>query len=185
VPDEHSLIEIFREDGASTQQYGEGRFLVTDLDNYAMPIIRYLNGDAGKLSPPSGAYPFTRIERLDGRCNSLLLTDTGELISGVISTRVFRSTTTVERFQIIQEEPLRINIRILPKTKLADTDRELILELFSRYLGSRMKIIIETVSDLPVPVSGKSVFVINRCLESSFGFSQKTSSSSWRAVDGG
>ena len=39
---------------------GEGQFLITDLDNYAMPIIRYANGDAGKISDHGECgFPFT------------------------------------------------------------------------------------------------------------------------------
>ena len=164
IPEEHSFIEILGPDGLG-QEYGEGRFAVTDLDNYAMPIVRYVNGDAGKGCPAFGNYPFSRIERLDGRYNSLLMTDTGELISGVIGTHVFRHTTTVERYQIIQEEPLRVRIIIVPKGQFSDNDRALILSLFSQYLGNKVKISVETNQDIPVPPSGKSVFVINRCLE--------------------
>ena len=162
VPDEHAVIEVMTND--SSYFYGDGRFLITDLDNYAMPIIRYLNGDAGKVSPPDGGYPFNRIERLDGRFNSLLMTDSGDLISGVIGTHVFRHTVSVKRYQIVQEEPLRVVIKIVPEVEITEGDRELILEQFSRHLGSKMKITIQIVHDLPVPPSGKSIFVINHCL---------------------
>ena len=163
IPEEHGLIEVSHGDEAA-RLYGEGRFLVTDLDNYAMPILRYANGDAGKISPANGHCPFSRIERLDGRYNSLLMTDSGDLISGVIGTHVFRHTLSVQAYRIIQEEPLRIVIKIVPKNDLSEADQRLILNLFSKHLGSKMKITIETVPELPTPPSGKSVFVINRCL---------------------
>jgi phenylacetate-CoA ligase len=172
IPEEHALIEIINHDN-STNLQGDGRFLITDLDNYAMPIIRYLNGYAGKISSPSKHYPFSRIERLDGRYNSLLLTDKGELISGVIGTHVFRHTLSVKRYQIIQENPLQVVIKIVPKGDVSETDKQLILDLFSRHLGSKMNISIQTVSDLPAPPSGKSVFVINRCLDHSFSVSSQ------------
>lgn len=164
IPEEHALIEVSQSEGA-TQFSGEGRFLVTDLDNYAMPIIRYANGDAGKISPSNGHFPFSRIERLDGRYNSLLMTDTGDLISGVIGTHVFRHTTSVQSYRIIQEEPLRVVIKVVPKDDLNEGDARLILNLFTKHLGNKMKVTIEKVPHLPVPPSGKSVFVINRCLQ--------------------
>jgi phenylacetate-CoA ligase len=164
IPEEHALIEVAQADGG-THLYGEGTFLVTDLDSYAMPIIRYANGDAGKISPSNGHRPFSRIERLDGRYNSLLMTDKGDLISGVIGTHVFRLTSSVETYRIIQEEPLRLVIKIVPRTELSERDQHLILDLYSKYLGNRMKITIEIVPNLPPPPSGKSVFVINRCLQ--------------------
>lgn len=168
IPEEHALIEVADKAGTSTP-YGEGQFLITDLDNYAMPILRYLNGDAGKIVPPSSAYPFSRIERLDGRYNSLLLTDTGDLISGVIGTHIFRSTVSVAKYQIIQVEPLLLVIKIVPRESLAESDRTLITSRFSEYLGKAMKIKIEVVPDLASSASGKSVFVINHCLPSPTG----------------
>ena len=166
IPEEHALIEVMRGDG-TTELYGEGKFLVTDLDNYAMPIIRYVNGDAGKISGPAGQFPFARIERLDGRSNNLLMTENGDLISGVVGVSVFRFTTSVKSYRIIQEEPLRINIKVVPKdSSLSENDEQLVLQLLRKYLGNKMQITIEPVPSLPLPPSGKSVFIINRCLES-------------------
>jgi phenylacetate-CoA ligase len=165
VPEEHALIEVTQPDG-STRLCGEGRFLLTDLDNYAMPMIRYLNGDAGRIARSNGKFPYSRIERLDGRYNSLLMTDRGDLISGVIGTHVFRLTSSVKSYRIIQEEPLRLTIRMVPKgEELSQEDERLVLGLFSKYLGSKMKISMEKVASLPVPPSGKSVFVVNHCLQ--------------------
>jgi len=166
VPEEHVLIEILRSDG-SLAEHGDGRFVVTDLDNYAMPIIRYLNGDAGKLVPPQNSSPCKEIERLDGRFNSFLMTDSGELVSGVIGTHIFRHTVSVKRYQVIQEEPRRLVIKVIPKNEFSEHDSQLLRQLFSKYLGGGIKLEIELVSDLPLPPSGKSVFVINRCLEDS------------------
>jgi phenylacetate-CoA ligase len=150
----------------STQLYGDGRFLLTDLDNYAMPIVRYANGDAGKVSPPKGRFPYSRIERLDGRYNSLLMTDSGDLISGVIGTHVFRLTSSVKTYRIIQEEPLRITVKMVPKNgKVSENDERLVVDLFAKYLGKGITIRLEKVQELPIPPSGKSVFVVNHCLQ--------------------
>jgi phenylacetate-CoA ligase len=165
VPEEHALIEVMQGNNGPTRLYGDGRFLVTDLDNYAMPIIRYANGDAGKISGPDGHFPYSRIERLDGRYNSLLMTDTGDLISGVIGTHIFRLTSSVQSYRIIQEEPLKVVIKVVPRNDLSEDDRNLIHRLFTKYLGHQMAITIEKVPNLPTPTSGKSVFVMNHCLQ--------------------
>ena len=164
IPEEHSYIEVDAKDGEG-EAYGDGRFLVTDLDNYAMPIIRYANGDAGQIAAATGSLPYSRIQRLDGRYNSFLMNDDGELISGVLGTHVFRHTVSVQNYRIVQEEPLRIVVQIVPKGELSENERHLIHKLLGQHLGPKMKITIEKVSDLPVPPSGKSVFVVNRCLQ--------------------
>lgn len=164
VPDEHVIIEVMLRDGSAALS-GDGRFILTDLDNYAMPLIRYMNGDAGKVSVCSdGQSPFTRIERLDGRFNSFLMTDSGDLISGAMGPHIFRLFPAVNNYQIVQEDPMTIVIRIVPKEEFSENDKQSLIGLFGKHLGSRMKIIIETVQSIAVPPSGKSVFVINRCL---------------------
>jgi len=163
IPEEHVFIEIMERQG-QTRLFGDGGFVITDLDNYAMPLIRYVNGDAGKISAPDGHFPFSRIERLDGRYNSFLMKDTGELISGVIGTHVFRLFPSVQIYRIIQEEPLRLVIKIVPRSDFSEEDEDRISSLFGKYLGSRMKITIEKVRSLPIPPSGKSVFVVNHCI---------------------
>jgi phenylacetate-coenzyme A ligase PaaK-like adenylate-forming protein len=44
--DEHVVMEVEDETGHAAFER-EGAFLITDLDNHAMPFIRYRNGDAG------------------------------------------------------------------------------------------------------------------------------------------
>ncbi len=164
IPGEHVIIEVLQKDGSS-QLSGDGGFVITDLDNYAMPIIRYVNGDAGKVSDAhDSSLPFNRIERLDGRYNSLLMTDTGDLISGAIGPHIFRHVPSVRTYRIIQETPLDIVINIVPEVSYSMKDENLILDLFAKHLGRKIKIVIKRVTHIEVPPSGKSVFVINRCL---------------------
>jgi phenylacetate-CoA ligase len=164
IPEEHVIIEVLQKDG-SLQLSGDGGFVITDLDNYAMPIIRYVNGDAGKVSDAHGSnLPFSRIERLDGRYNSFLLTDTGDLISGVIGTHIFRHVPSVRTYRIIQEAPLDVTINIVPEASYSEKDENLIVDLFAKHLGRRTKIVVNRVTHIEIPPSGKSVFVINRCL---------------------
>jgi phenylacetate-CoA ligase len=163
IPGEHVLIEVMHCDGV-TSITGEGRFLLTDLDNRAMPIIRYLNGDAGRIDPSAGKAPFAQIPRLDGRYNSLLMTERGDFLSGAIGAHIFRYVRSVKRYQIIQEEPLRIVVKMMPEGQLSEDDKHLVVRLLTRYLGERMRVTIETVDDIPIPPSGKMIFVINRCI---------------------
>ena len=70
----------------------------------------------------------------------------------------------VRTYRIIQETPLDVIINVVPEESYSEKDENLILDLFARHLGRRTKIVIERVSHIDLPPSGKSVFVINRCL---------------------
>jgi phenylacetate-coenzyme A ligase PaaK-like adenylate-forming protein len=166
IPEENCIIEVARDRGGDSESIGDGMFVITSLVNYAMPIIRYVNGDAGGIGPVSESFPFSRIVRLHGRYNSLLMTDSGDYISGVLGTHVFRHlTTAVETYRIIQKEPLRVVIKVVPRGEsLSSKDEDLIRNLFVKYLGSRMRVSVETVTSIPAMPSGKSMFVINELL---------------------
>jgi hypothetical protein len=48
---------------------------------------------------------------------------------------------------------------------VTENDKNFIVELMTKYLGKKMKICIEEVSDIPTPSSGKNTFVINKCIQ--------------------
>jgi phenylacetate-CoA ligase len=169
IPEEQCLVEVLGADGTPAF-HGEGAFALTSLVNYAMPIVRYVNGDAGSVAPPADDFSYSRIVRLDGRYNSLLMTDSGDLISGAIGAHVFRHVTdSVESYRIVQEQPLHIVINVVPRDgRFSADDESLIRGLLTKHLGPRMEIVIERVTSIPATKSGKAVFVVNRCLENRF-----------------
>lgn len=166
--DEHAVIEVEQEDGRAALT-GEGAFLITDLDNQAMPLIRYRNGDAGVLAGPGCecGRSLRRITRLDGRVNDVLLTTTGNVISGVIGTHAFRHVPGVVEYQIVQHRPGQAVIRIVrtPGYEVARAEPAL-HAIFRKHLGEGADVSIEYHGALPRTAAGKARFVINEYLAS-------------------
>jgi phenylacetate-coenzyme A ligase PaaK-like adenylate-forming protein len=164
--DEHAVIEVENDAGQATLQ-GDGSFLITDLDNRAMPIIRYRNGDAGQLGSsecPCGR-TLGRILRLDGRVNDMLVTTTGTRISGVIATHSFRLINNVESYQVVQRTPGHVTVRVVPGPGYDPTlEEQKILRIFGKHLGEGSQIVIEYVPSIARTPSGKARFVINESL---------------------
>jgi phenylacetate-CoA ligase len=159
--DEHSVIEVETPGGASLE--GEGPFLLTDLDNHALPLLRYRNGDAGALEPPGCrcGRSLGRIVRLDGRVNDLLYTTRGEPVCGTIGPHAFRTVENVEQFQIVQTCPGQIVIRIVPAPGYLPAAAEQTLEgIFRRYLGQDARVEFEYLNAIPPTAAGKARFVI-------------------------
>jgi phenylacetate-CoA ligase len=164
--DEHAVIEVEGADGRAALE-GEGAFLITDLDNQAMPLIRYRNGDAGKIAGAGCACGRTlgRIVRLDGRVNDMLITKTGAAITGSIGAHVFRLIGNVDAYQIVQRRPGQAMIRIVRAAGYDATKEEPKLRtMFGNHLGDAADIEIEYHTDLPKTAAGKSRFVINEYL---------------------
>lgn len=164
--DEHAVIEVERADG-TTGLEGEGAFLITDLDNRAMPLIRYRNGDAGALAPPGCRCGRTlgRILRLDGRVNDVLVSATGARISGVIGTHAFKYVRGAEAFQVLQRRPGHALIRIVRGAGYDPAVEEpKLTSIFARHLGPAADVSIEYVDNIPRTAAGKARFVINEHL---------------------
>ncbi|HVR62946.1 MAG TPA: hypothetical protein VMU50_13675 [Polyangia bacterium] len=164
--DEHAIIEVEGE-GGRTSQTGEGPFLITDLDNNAMPLIRYRNGDAGKIEAPGCACgrSLGRITRLDGRVNDVLITHAGDAISGAIGAHAFRLVAGVVEYQIVQSRPGQAVIKIVRAPAYDPKQEEPKLrEIFGKHLGDAADIAIEYAATLPKTAAGKSRFVINEYL---------------------
>lgn len=162
--DEHAVIEVEPAGGGRATLFGEGAFLVTDLDNHALPMIRYRNGDAGALAQPGCrcGRSLGRITRIDGRVNDVLYTTGGVPVSGAIGPHAFKMITGVEQFQIIQKKVGQIAVHIvrLPGYD-AGAEEQKIHKVFRQHLGSDAEIEIRYVDAIPRTAAGKARFIIN------------------------
>jgi phenylacetate-coenzyme A ligase PaaK-like adenylate-forming protein len=164
--DEHAVIEVEAPDGRTALE-GEGPFLITDLDNGAFPMIRYRNGDAGKIAAPGCPCGRTlgRIVRVDGRLNDVLITTSGAAISGIIGTHAFRIIRNVDAFQIVQRRPGQAVIKIVRGPGYnATLEEPKVFAIFGKHLGEGADIAIEYPDSLPKTAAGKARFMINEYL---------------------
>ena len=100
---EHSVrVEVMTDD-KGIQGYGEGDMVVTGLNNYSMPLIRYLTGDMGKILPFDGSLKgsFKAIETITGRSLSMLRRRDGSYVSGLFL-RDLLTMPWIRTFQLIQ-----------------------------------------------------------------------------------
>ncbi len=139
-----------------------GSILVTDLLNYAMPLIRYRIGDVGAWA--SGPCPcgrgLPRLERVAGRVTDFLVGCDGRLVSGVyLATYVVAQRPSLGQVQILQRKAGSLTYRIKPGRDFhPDKDLEYLRTTTRCYLGAEMKIDSEVVEEMPVEPSGKFLF---------------------------
>jgi phenylacetate-CoA ligase len=160
--DEQAVIEV-ENDAGQVALEGEGAFLITDLDNRAIPLIRYRNGDAGQLAAPGCpcGQPLGRILRLDGRVNDMLVTTTGTKFSGVIATHSFRLIDHVESYQVMQWAPGQATVRIVRGPGYDPAVEEpKVYSVFRQHLGEGSQVAIEYVTSIAKTPAGKARFVI-------------------------
>jgi phenylacetate-CoA ligase len=139
-----------------------GRIVVTDLFNYAMPIIRYDTGDMAVLSEKSkcGA-PGPVFSKLDGRKVDFIYDTSGNLLSPhVITNTMWKYANRVRQFQFIQNDINQYVIKLNCERPKFNQEQEILDDLKS-YTGPDSNIEIEYVEDIPLLASGKRKKVVN------------------------
>lgn len=147
------------------QQGNSGNLLVTDLSNFAMPLIRYRIGDVATLSnrecPCGRGLPL--IETVQGREADFVVTPNGKLISGISLTENFalhiRGTAQV---QIVQETVHHLRIRLVADPTFNHESERQIARLVHETFGQDVRHEVEQVDAIPQEASGKYRFCISK-----------------------
>ena len=146
------FIEFLKVDSDEEASFGElARIVVTDLFNYAMPVIRYDTGDLAiteKLPDNEKV-----IKSIEGRILDFVYDTAGNMLSSHIISRLMSSYKEVRQFQFIQESEDRYIVKINSDDS-HNIEREIIVKL-KEILGKDAKIIVQHVDGIPLLKSGK------------------------------
>jgi phenylacetate-CoA ligase len=117
ITSEHVIVEVLNPDNDAVFNT-EGKIVVTDLDNQAMPFIRYENGDMAALDPAKCRCGLQHplLKSIAGRSIETIILKNGGKVHGVFFTDIFHeldiSTVQVSRFQVHQKIPGAIELRL-------------------------------------------------------------------------
>ena len=141
-----------------------GDILITQLNNYAMPFIRYRIGDIGRLSgeicPCGNQLPV--LAELLGRSTATFRTKTGALIHGGYFTQQFYDVVGVNQFQLIQETLKHCVLKLVINPQWSEGTRRFMVQKIQDALGGDVIVTVEFVEDIPMPASGKREFTISK-----------------------
>lgn len=93
-----------------------GLVVTTDLNNLAMPRLRYLLGDTATLSPAAGCpcgVTLPTIQSLDGREDAIFELPDGKLVHGNFVNQLSRKYQTIRQFQLIQTSVAHAELRVV------------------------------------------------------------------------
>ncbi len=138
-----------------------GRIVVTDLFNYAMPMIRYDTGDMAILEERSlCGKPGRVFSRVEGRKVDFIYDTRGNLLSPhVITNTMWKYSSEVRQFQFIQNGKDLYLIKLNCGESSFTRDEELASEL-RNYLGKNAVISMDFVDEIPLLASGKRKKII-------------------------
>ncbi len=134
----------------------KGLLLVSDLHNYVMPRLRYQLGDVVVMAsdPASCEITLPVLESIEGRENDTFLALDGSFINGQYFTNVARTLLSIKQFQVIQQTPNDVVLRLVDHEGLKAQD----IDEFKMGITNRMgevMIRVERVKEIAPADSGK------------------------------
>jgi phenylacetate-CoA ligase len=127
--------------GTPTEFTGHGALILTDLNNCAMPLIRYRNGDLCTLPAANQtSFDVSNVSEFVGRSNDILTLPDGSTISPHLWFVQFREFHWIDGFLIVQNEIGNVTVEFYshataPSTALQQVESAARI-LCSRYLTS-------------------------------------------------
>ncbi len=162
---ENLLVEILDDNGQPTLVGAEGNVVITDLYNYGMPFIRYENGDRAIAgwSACSCGRGLPLLKKVVGRNLDILSTPDGRRIPGEFFPHLLKDYPGVTRFQVVQENPTLICLKIVTRKDWREADESAVRCEVRKVIGDSVGFTIEYVEDIPLTGLGKFQVVVNKC----------------------
>jgi phenylacetate-CoA ligase len=137
-------------------ELGNQEIVGTSYWNQVMPLIRYRTQDFGRIEPDG------TIRQLDGRSQEFLVTRDGDRIPG-FSIKIDPFTWDyVSVYQVVQDRPGAIVLRLVPRPNFDDDVKARVLEKQRERWGGFFDISLELVADIPRTRSGKHRLIVSK-----------------------
>jgi phenylacetate-CoA ligase len=157
------FVEVLKMNEDVPVSRGEaGRIIVTDLFNFAMPLVRYDTGDIGIISE-SDEIGRIYFEAIEGRKLDMLFDTHGNIVSSYIMYKNMWKYNDIKQYQLIQKDKRKYVLKVNAD---AGFNREKQLkEEFCSYLGQDADFNIEYVNGIPLLDSGKRRKLVNEMIQ--------------------
>lgn len=133
---ESLIVEVVDEQGRACEDGQIGRLLVSDLQNFATPLIRYEIGDYAEVGPPCPCgRGLPTLRRVVGRERNLIAKPDGSRHWPMVGFARFREVAPVSQYQLIQESLLMIEVRLVCERPLSRAEEESLRGVILASLG--------------------------------------------------
>lgn len=133
---ESLLVEVLDDNGQHCKQGEVGRIVITDLHNFATPIIRYEIRDYAEAGPvcPCGRGLLT-LSRIMGRRRNMLVLPNGERHWPLVGAYHFREVADIRQYQLIQHTSDDIEVRLVVAQPLTSSQEARLTAIIHNALG--------------------------------------------------
>ncbi|MBN1118686.1 MAG: phenylacetate--CoA ligase family protein [Bacteroidales bacterium] len=156
----HVVVEIVDDNDIDVPDGEWGLILLTRLDNFSMPLIRYKIGDLGSILPKS-EYPeirdmnFPLLKQIVGRSTDVVKTNSGKYMVVHAFTGIFEHIPEIYQFKVIQRNYDSIEIEYIPGVNFHQDILEKIETKIQNHLSEKFPVTWKKVSQISPSPSGK------------------------------
>jgi len=159
------IIEVLV-DGRPARPDEVGEVVVTDLNNFCLPFLRYRIGDlaqgvSGGVSPCGRGLP--RIGDIQGRVQSIIQGTDHRWVPGTFFAHALKEFDhAIRQFQVVQEQPEAIRFRVVKGSRYSDDVLEECQRLIRQHLGESLRIDVEFVDSIEMVRTGKRLASVSK-----------------------
>jgi phenylacetate-CoA ligase len=156
---ENYIVEIIVND--SKAKPGEmGEVVITDLNNYCMPFLRYKIGDLAVAMDPNQRSSCGRglpmLGKIEGRVQAIIFGEGNRFLPGTFFAHFFKEYPhLINQYQVIQNELGSIELKIIKGKRFTDASMNDLLQELRKHLGERTCINLEYVNIIEMVRTGK------------------------------
>jgi phenylacetate-CoA ligase len=163
---ESLIVELLGDDGREVSDGSTGEIVLTHLDWYGMPLIRYRTGDMARRGTGacSCRRALTTLDRIEGRKTDMLLRHDGAHVHALGVIYVLRDAPGVREFKIVQQVDLSLDVMIAADGRFNDTVSERARSLLAKQMGPGVDVRINRVETPGQDPSGKHRHVTSLAL---------------------
>lgn len=153
------IVEILK-DGAPAKPGEMGEVVITDLNNYCLPMIRYRVGDLAVAvdnnTQCSCGRGLPRIGKIEGRVQAVIFGANGAFIPGTFFAHYFKDHDRIIRqYQVVQEAKGEVTLRVIKGPQFESAKFENIVNGLKEYLGSNTRIDVQFTESMELGRTGK------------------------------
>jgi phenylacetate-CoA ligase len=138
---ESLIVEVLREDGTPCEDGDVGRVAITDLHNFATPIVRYDIGDYAEVGGPCACgRGLPTLRRILGRERNLLMKPDGTRNWPLVGFHQFRDIAPIAQYQFVQHDLDRIEVKLVTEAPLTSGQESKLAAVIQAALGFAFKL---------------------------------------------
>ncbi len=160
IIEESFIVEIVHDPSLNTDN-NVGRLILTCLDNFSMPFIRYDTGDLAEFSTSTCncGKSSKLLSRIIGRVTDFITLPSGKKVSYLFFNSFFEDYGPyIQDFQVNQYKDSLV-IKVVPLSRFTPEIRQKTIQGIESLIDKELKVKIQEVTSIPLESSGKRMVI--------------------------